>query len=61
MEVATQLNSTTIYGRRCKTPPCPHLSSHFCISSTLINSTQWVVMDVRVNTSVRISMTLFYG
>jgi len=33
----TQLNSTSIYGRRCKTPQCTHLSSHFCISSTSIN------------------------
>ena len=34
---STQLNSTSIYGRRCKTPQCPHLSSHYCISNTTIN------------------------
>jgi len=33
----TQFNSVSIYGRRCKTPQCPHLSSHYCISSTTIN------------------------
>jgi len=31
------LNSTSIYGCSCKTPHYPHLSSHFCISSTTIN------------------------
>jgi len=34
---STQLNSMSIYGHRCKTPKCPHLSSDFCISSTTIN------------------------
>ena len=33
----TQLNSTSIYGRRCKTPQCPHLFSHYRVSSTTIN------------------------
>jgi len=34
---ATHLNSSSIYGRRCKTPECPHLSSHYYISNTTIN------------------------
>jgi len=34
---SAELNSTSICGRRCKTPQCPHLSSHFCISSTSVN------------------------
>jgi len=29
--------STSIYGRRCKTPQCAHLSCHFCTSSTSVN------------------------
>jgi len=33
----SQLNSMSIYGHRCKTLQCPHLSSQFCISSTSIN------------------------
>jgi len=36
-QYSTQLNSTSIYGRRCKIPQCPHLSSHFCVSSTSMN------------------------
>jgi len=36
-ETSSQLNSTSIYGRRCKTPQCPHLSSHLCISSISVN------------------------
>ena len=27
---SNQLNSSSIYGCRCKTPQSPHLSSHFC-------------------------------
>jgi len=31
-EASSQLNSMSIYGRRCRTPQCPRLSSHYCIS-----------------------------
>jgi len=30
-------SSTSIYGRRFKTPQCLHLSSHYCVTNTTIN------------------------
>jgi len=31
-----QLNSTSIYGRRCQTSQCPHVCKHYCITVTIV-------------------------
>jgi len=33
--LTSQLNSTSIYGRRCQTSRCPHLFIHYCITVVL--------------------------